>query len=213
MARIRFARIFDSRPIVLSLVLMTMAGGYLVFRYYYDISDTFPFAQEIILVFIGAVITVLITALLINQQTELELKKEGRVLLLDLRAQTYSDIIEHVGRMIRKPRLERDDMAELRMLNHKLSMVAGPEVLSHFNKVLDEIEGGARDGIYSPAEQDAVMRAIAELTFYMRRDLLGRIDDAEVEAEIYRDIVENNANLEAGSRHARIASSSAKGNG
>ncbi len=203
MSRARLARLFDNRPVLFLLVLLTMAAGYLVFRYYYDISDQFPFAQEIILVFIGAVVTVLITALLINQQTELELRKEGRVLLLDLRAKIYSDIIEHVGCMIRKPRLEREDMATLRMLTHKLSMVAGAEVLHHFNRVLDEIEKGARDGSYSASEEDAVMRAVAELTFYMRRDLLGRIGDEEAEAGIWRDIVENNSDLERGSRHAR----------
>ncbi|WP_428545856.1 hypothetical protein [Profundibacter sp.] len=70
------------------LYIVAMVAGYFAFRLLYGVGDSFPFSQELLLVFLGAIATILITALLLNQQTELELRKEGQVLLLDQKSTT-----------------------------------------------------------------------------------------------------------------------------
>ncbi len=180
----------------LLLVIATFAIGYLVFRYFYQISGDFPFSQELILVFIGAVATVLITALLLNQQTELELKKEGQVLLMQQKTEVYFALIDHIGDIVENNRMDAAALNDLRILNHKLAMIGSPEVIRHFNTVLDALERASRDDSIIASEQAEIMRKLAELTYYIRQDLLGTIGSKSDEERIFDDIVANNRDLE-----------------
>ena len=186
-----------TRSPLLSLILLlaTIASGYLGFRYFYGISGDYPFSQELLLVFIGAVVTVLITALLLNQQTELELRKEGQVLLLDQKSLTYTALIEHIGEIVEKGAMTGEQLAELRVLNHKLAMIGGAEVIGQFRQVLGQLDKAVRDQTIAPDEQDQIMAAVAVLTWHMRADLLGQIHSAD-EDPILKDIIANNAGLE-----------------
>lgn len=188
-------KIFTNRAFVISLLVAVLAGGYLVFRYFYEISGDFPFSQEMLLVFIGAIATVLITALLLIQQTDLELRKEGQVLLLDRKAEAYNALIDHIGEIVEKGRMDAAALAELRVLNHKLAMLASAEVIKRFSEVLAQLDAAGRDALVDPREQRDVMRAVAVLTFWMRRDLLGGIDRENEEA-VMAAIEANNADLE-----------------
>lgn len=181
---------------VLSMVLLlaVIIAGYLGFRYFYGISADYPFSQELLLVFIGAVATVLITALLLNQQTELELKKEGQVLLLDQKSAIYSSLIEHIGDIVEKGAMSEAQLAELRVLNHKLAMIGGADVITQFREVLAQLDQAVRDQVIAPREQGRIMAAVAVLTWHMRHDLLGRINGEKSE-RILHDIIANNADL------------------
>ncbi len=187
----------NSRAGLLALLLATLAAGYLAFRYFYGISADFPFSQELLLVFIGAIATVLITALLLNRQTELELRKEGQVLLLDQKAAVYTAVIEHVGEIVEKGRMDKAELYELRVLNHRLAMIASAGVIAQFREVLARLDKAMGDNRMEQAEKDHIMRAVAVLTYHMRRDLLGRIV-GEDEAAVLEDIVASNADLEGG---------------
>jgi hypothetical protein len=133
---------------------------------------------------------------LLNQQTELELKKEGRVLLLERKAATYFALIDQIGDIVEKNRLELPALYDLRALNHKLAIIGGRDVIHHFNQVLDALEAATRDDDISRADQAAIMREVAELTYYMRRDLLGGIEGKTAAEQVLRDIIANNQDLE-----------------
>ncbi len=185
----------ESRAVLLVLLLVTIVAGYLGFRFFYGIAGDFPFSQELLLVFIGAIATVLITALLLNQQTELELRKEGQVLLLNQKSTIYEALIEHVGEVVERGRMEPSELAELRILNHKLAMIGSALVIRHFNDVLQRLDKAITDERFDTREQDDIMRAVAVLTYYMRRDLLGRVEH-EDDSAVLRDILANNADLQ-----------------
>ncbi len=186
-----------NRALVLALLLACIVAGYLGFRYFYGISGDFPFSQELLLVFIGAIATVLITALLLNQQTELELRKEGQVLLLDRKAEVYAQMIEHIGEMVEKGRMAADQVAELRVLNHKLAMVGSADVIARFNDVLARLDAAVNDQHMEPHEKDRIMHSVAVLSYHMRRDLLGRIEGEDAD-RVLRDILANSADLQEG---------------
>lgn len=188
-------KFFESRPVLIFLILLTSAVSYLTFRYLYGISGDFPFSQEILLVFIGAVATVLITAILINQQTELELRKEGQVLLLDQKSATYTALIEHIGEIVEKGSMDPAELGELRILNHKLAMIGSAAVIRKFNDVLDLLDEAMRGETIEEATRTRLTRAVAILTHHMRRDLLGRIED-EDDSAVLQDIVANTEDLE-----------------
>ncbi|HEB87964.1 MAG TPA: hypothetical protein ENI85_00180, partial [Deltaproteobacteria bacterium] len=54
--------------ILLNITLVI--GGYFFLRYAYGVTDALPFTHEVILIILGSIITILITALLLNKQTE-----------------------------------------------------------------------------------------------------------------------------------------------
>ncbi|RMD89420.1 MAG: hypothetical protein D6811_12265 [Alphaproteobacteria bacterium] len=184
-----------NRAVLVGLLALLLFAGYLVFRYFYEVAGDFPFSQEMLLVFIGAIATVLITALLLIQQTDLELRKEGQVLLLDRKAEIYNALIDHIGEIVEKGRLDPAAIGELRVLNHKLAMIASAEVIDRFSDVLARLDTAGRDVLVEEAERREIMRAVAVLTYWMRRDLLGRID-TEDEVAVLAAIKANSADLE-----------------
>ncbi|HHL22861.1 MAG TPA: hypothetical protein ENJ52_15220 [Aliiroseovarius sp.] len=188
-------KLLENRTFLIFLILLTSAVSYLTFRYLYGVAGDFPFTQEILLVFIGAVATVLITAVLLNQQTELELRKEGQVLLLDQKSATYSALIEHIGEIVEKGRMDEAELAELKVLNHKLAMIASADVIHQFREVLKRLDEAMADDAITGSEQARIMRAVARLTYFMRHDLLGRIE-GEDDREVLSDILANTDDLE-----------------
>ena len=188
-------KMIENRQVILFLYIVAMVAGYFAFRLLYGVSDRFPFSQELLLVFLGAIATILITALLLNQQTELELRKEGQVLLLDQKSATYMALIEHIGEIVEKGRLDPDGVAELRVLNHKLAMIGSADVIGQFSDVLRRLDDSTADQAISDAEQAQIMQSVAVLTYHMRRDLLGRIEGEDGQ-QVLQKIVANSNDLE-----------------
>ena len=187
--------LLENRTVLLFLFLVSMLAGYFSFRLMYGVGDQFPFAQEIILVAIGTIATILITALLLSQQTEMELRKEGLVLLLDQKSGIYMALIEHIGEIVEKGRMSAEALAELRVLNHKLAMIASASVIRKFNAVLGLLDDAVNDQDISDPEQAKIMQAVAVLSYHMRRDLLGAVK-ADGGDDILKDIIANNMELE-----------------
>jgi len=188
-------KLVENKQVILFLYIVAMVAGYFAFRLLYGVSDNFPFSQELLLVFLGAIATILITALLLNQQTELELRKEGQVLLLDQKSTTYMALIEHIGEIVEKGRLDPEGVAELRVLNHKLAMIGSADVIGQFSDVLRRLDDSTVDQAISDAEQAQIMQSVAVLTYHMRRDLLGRIE-GEDDQQVLKKIVANSNDLE-----------------
>ena len=126
--------------------LLVLVFGYLLFRQIYDASESLPFAQETILVFLGAVATIFLTAVLLNRQTELELSKEGRVLLFDQKNAVYMAAVEKIAEIVEEQRHDPQLIDELRVIGHKLAIVGSAPVIGAFRTVLDLLLGGLRDG-------------------------------------------------------------------
>ncbi|HHI71019.1 MAG TPA: hypothetical protein ENJ91_08440 [Rhodobacteraceae bacterium] len=187
--------LLNNRNVLLLLFVLAMTSGYFAFRLLYRVSDDFPFSQELLLVFLGAIATILITALLLNQQTELELRKEGQVLLLDQKSATYMALIEHIGAIVEKGQMDAAQLAELRVLNHKLAMIGSADVIARFRDVLKRLDQAVADARIADKEQAEIMQAVAVLTYHMRRDLLGRIEGEDGKT-VLANIIANSTDLE-----------------
>lgn len=185
-----------TQAILAALFVLVLAVGYLGFRYFYGVSGDLPFAQELVLVFLSALATVLITGMLLNRQTELELRKEGKVLLLDQKNSVYMAVAEKVAEIVEHGRWDDEMIAELRVLNHKLAIIGSASVIRDFQKVLGALQTGLAEGWLSDRHADAVMDAMAGLTFAMRRDLLGEIKGDD-EVAVLQDILANARSVEA----------------
>ena len=160
----------------LVLTAVTFVVGYAFLRYAYKVTDSFPFTQEIVLIILGTLVTVLITALLLNKQTEVEVEKEQAIKFLDLKTSTYEQLIRRIEDMSMVRDLTEDDLMRMRFITHRLAIFSSPEVLDEYHHFLSVLSDSTEDGNISDDVSD-VSTALAKLTVAIRADLLGESDD------------------------------------
>lgn len=164
---------YRSRDLAYLVVAVVCGIGiYFMFRTMYMAEEPLPFAQEMTLVFLGGVVTIALTAALLNRQTELELRKEGRVIILQQQCAIYMACIEKVAKIVENIRHDAVLIDDLRVLNHQLAVVASEEVVVRFEAVLAALLSGFADGALSGADGEKVMQSVADLTTAMRSDVL-----------------------------------------
>ncbi len=159
---------------LLSIVLIL--GGYWFLRYAYKVADSMPFSQEIVLVILGTIITIFITAILLNKQTEVELKKEESIKFIDLKTDIYLQLIDYLEYIILKEDVDKKDKIKLRILGHKLAIVASSDVLAQFEKFIEKFIIVADDHEVGTKDTNIIMEELAKLSVFIRYDLIGPID-------------------------------------
>lgn len=174
---------------------LIFVAGYYGFRSLFYAGDSSVFAQETILVMLGAVATIFLTAILLNRQTELELRKEGSVLLLEQKTTVYMAAIEKVADIVEGRHYDDDLIDELRVLNHKLSVVGSRDVIATFSLVLERLLDGLVQGALDEETAESVMHAVAGVTIAMRRDMLSGIDP-EADVDITNVVLGNSKGVE-----------------
>ncbi len=176
MATSRIATLRRQNLIYLLLSVLLVTGGYLWLRIAYDVAESWPFTQEVLLVILGIVATVLITALLLNKQTEVELEKEWSIKFADMKANIYLSLLDHIEHLLTTGGMTPEDRIKMQFLTHRLSLVAAPDVLVEYQRFLEVLAEASADSTYSPAEVRQVNEALARLTAVIRRDLVGETD-------------------------------------
>jgi type II secretory pathway pseudopilin PulG len=158
--------------IYLLLTLITVVAGYFYLRYAYKVTDSTPFTQEIVLIILGTITTVFITALLLNKQTAVEIEKEQNIKFLDLKAQTYQRLLDIMEEMASENRLKESDITKLQFITHRLAIFASPNVLNEYNNFLEILSRISKDGTLSN-DAEILSEALGKLTIQIRFDLLG----------------------------------------
>ncbi len=159
---------------LLSIVLVF--GGYIFLRYAYHVAEKAPFSQEVVLVILGTIITIFITAMLLNKQTEVELKKEENIKFIDLKTEIYLQLIENLEAIILDRNINENDKIKLRILSHKLAIVASPAVLVQFENFIEEFSQIANRRTVTIQDINTLMDELAELSIHIRQDLIGDLD-------------------------------------
>ncbi len=156
------------------LALGTFVVGFIYLKLAYYRSESFPYAQEVILIILGTIATISITAALINKQSEVELEKEQRVKIFDLKSSLYIDLINFIESLILKGKLEDRDLLHLEFLTHKISIVASYEVLKQYTDFIDAIKRISEDAKISSLDSDIISEELSELCGKIRYDLIQR---------------------------------------
>ncbi len=179
----------------LSLLTVTIfLSGYAFLRYAYRVADHMPFTQELVLLVLGTLTTVFITALLLNRQTEVELRKEQSIKFIELKAEVYQRLIDFIEELLLGSDLTHEDKVRLQFLAHRLAIVASPEVLEEFEHFLETLDAPSESGQVTLADRHAISRALARLSVRIRADLIGELDQRQSKytaGEIARQIAEN----------------------
>jgi hypothetical protein len=184
---------FKNNIVLTFLSASVFIGGYFFLRLAYHMSDKMPFTQEIILVVLGTLATVLITALLLNKQTTIELEKEQSVKFIDLKTQTYQQLIDSIEEIASHENVSDDMLNRLRFNSHRLAIFASPAVLDEYENFLSVLHKQIADKHVSAKDADEISQALAKLTIYIRRDLLGELDIQSNQSQEHIDtqILEN----------------------
>ena len=152
--------------------LATFSIGYLYLRTAYFTTSTLPFAQEFVLMVMGTIATIAITAALLNKQSEIEFDKEHRVKVFELKTTLYYELIDLIERVISKGEIHKTDLVSLEFLTHKLSTIASEEVLLEYTSFLTEIKKSSLDETITALESEALSSSLARLCVKIRYDLI-----------------------------------------
>ena len=169
---------FKDNKLIMLMSAAVFIGGYFFLRLAYHISDKMPFTQEIILIILGTLATILITALLLNKQTSVELEKEQSIKFIELKTETYQNLIDTIEEMVLHKDITSDDLTRLKFHTHRLAIFASPAVLEeyeHFLEIFNKMI--AEDRHVSMKDEDMLSEALARLTVYIRKDLVGELDE------------------------------------
>ncbi len=187
---------FAKQILYLVLTLLTLVAGYAYLRYAYKVTDTMPFTQEIVLTILGTLATVLITALLLNKQTEVEIEKEQSIKFLDLKASTYEKLLDQLEEMSLMSSFGDEEITKLQFITHRLAIFSSPNVLEEYNRFLKVIDEISRDGNISQ-DMEVLSEAIGKLTIQIRYDLLDEqnVNKNYTKAQIIHMIEKNSDKL------------------
>jgi len=175
----------------LVLSLVTLVAGYAYLRYAYKVTDSTPFTQEIVLIILGTVATIFITALLLNQQTAVEIEKEQSIKYLELKAATYERLLDLMESMSMMDKFSNKELTQLQFISHRLAIVASADVLNEYQNFLKVISQISTDNSFS-GDADALSKALGALTIQIREDLLAGQSSTYSAGQI-REIINNNS--------------------
>jgi len=169
--------------------IITFIAGYIYLRMAYTQTSENPFGQEIVLIVLGTVVTIAITAALLNKQSEIEIEKEQRVKIFDMKSGLYFDLINFIEELIRKEEIDAKDLITLEFLTHKISIIANPDVLHEYANFIQLIKKTSADTKITALESDALSAQLAKLCGKIRYDLLPK-NDKDLESTL--SVIESN---------------------
>lgn len=164
------------------LTLLTFVVGFFFLHTAYFASSENPYAQEIILIVLGTIATILITAALLNKQSELELEKEHHIKIFELKSSIYLELIDFLEKIVTKGKITDNELVYIEYLTHKISIVASAEVLQEYSSFIDVLKNASNDQIISATDSDKISMALAKLTVKIRLDLLQN-DENDIDLE------------------------------
>ncbi len=170
--------------------IITFIVGYLFLRYAYHHSSD-GYEQEVVLIVLGTIATMAVTASLINKQSEVELQKEQRVKIFNLKSELYMELINFIEKIITKRTINAKDLISLEFLTHKISIIASPSVLKEYSHLIETIKKVAADEKITNLEEDELSLQLARLCGKIRYDLIQQDTQANSEIE---GLIESNIN-------------------
>ncbi len=174
--------------IYLFLTSLTFLLGFLFLHTAYFSTDSNPYAQEIVLIVLGTIATILITAALLNKQSELELEKEQSIKLFELKSQLYLELIDFFEKIVSKESITDKEMIYIEYLTHKISIIANPDVLKEYSNLIDVFKKTTKDNLISSKDSDEISEQLAKLAVKIRYDLIQKDNNIE---EIQKIILKN----------------------
>ncbi len=178
----------------LTLTLVTIVAGYIYLRLAYKVTDTTPFTQEIVIIVLGTLATIFITALLLNKQTAVEIEKEQNIMFLDLKTKTYERLLDLMETMSSVDGFSNLELTKLEFITHRLAIFASADVLNEYQRFLTVISQISTDGSFTN-DKEVLSKALGSLIIKIREDLLNEstVEHVYTANEISKMITQNSS--------------------
>ncbi len=164
--------IMNKSYIYLLISIGTFIIGYVFLKTAYLKTQEVPFLNEIILFVLGTIVTIAITSALLNKQSEVELEKEQRVKIFDLKSSLYFDLINFIEGVIHKKEITAEDLVRLEFLTHKISVIANIEVLKEYASFVRIVKKVSQDTDITKMESKELSLQLNKLCAKIRYDLI-----------------------------------------
>jgi hypothetical protein len=168
----------STQYLIISIITFTV--GYIYLKTAYIQTSEAPFIQEIILVVLGTIVTIAITAALLNKQSEVEIEKEQRVKIFDIKSTLYFELINFIEEVIRKGEIANKDLITLEFLTHKISIIASPEVLLEYANFVKTIKKTSLDKQITSLESDELSAQLAKFCGKIRYDIISKETNSDI---------------------------------
>jgi hypothetical protein len=175
------------------LSLLTFISGYTYLRYAYKVTDETPFTQEIILILLGTLVTMFITALLLQKQTSVEIEKEQSIRYIGLKTTIYQQLLELLENMSIVDEFTKKEIIKLQFLTHRLAIIASPEVIEAYQIFLSKLQKISSDRSFE-GEMDTLHNSLCLLTLQIRKDILGKNHNTNYTESDINNIIFDNSN-------------------
>ena len=122
--------------VALSLVL----GVAIFLSFYRFFSGALPeYAVNIAAAFLGAVITIIVTAVLLQAQSSAELNKEKSLGVFNAKVAMYTDFLDFLNRITADGEIDDEELREFRAWAFRLSLVAGSIATNTINLFVAQV--------------------------------------------------------------------------
>ena len=172
----------------LLLSLITFIAGYLFLKTAFYSSQDNLFVNEVVLIILGTIVTIAITSALLNKQSEVELEKEQRVKIFDIKSSLYFELINFIEGVILKSKITEEDLIRLEFLTHKISVIANNEVLKEYAFFVKVVKKISKDNNVTKLESNELSVQLNKLCAKIRYDLIRKEKNSEID---YKSLIEH----------------------
>lgn len=182
------SRILQKQILLFVLALMLAIISFSLFRVFISQTKS-TYAVEIAAAFVGTLLTIIITAILLKHQTDSELQKEKSVKIYETKVEAYKSLMEKIEEILLTDEIDDKAPIQLQIIFQKLAFVAGRDVLTSLKTFAKAFAEAAKDGTISKEERKKILSAFGELSVEIRDDLS---DHHEHNREEIRQIIKEN---------------------
>lgn len=118
------------------LTLLVISVCVFIFFKSFNFDSVSGFTVEILAAFLGAILTMIITAILLNAQTDSEVNREKSIGVFQAKIDIYTEFLEDINKMIYDGKIDEEEVIKLRNWALKLGLFAGENV---YNILVDFI--------------------------------------------------------------------------
>jgi hypothetical protein len=126
------------RMLAFALVVALLGfGSFFYFKVFYAV-ELGDFSNELTVAFLGSVITVAITAVLLHAQVVSEVRREKSVGVFQEKLALYKEFVEFLNSVVADNRIAADELVAMRAWALKLSLVAGWGLVAEINRFIEQ---------------------------------------------------------------------------
>ena len=179
----------SARYVEFALVVLMFLLSFITFKNIFSQTQGGDYFQEVIAALIGTLLTVIITFILLGQQTKTEELKEQNVEVFKKRISRYEEMIQLLVDVREDGKVDEEEVRRLVKATYKLALVSSEETIftlsQHIEKIVFDDKEELEEGDYS---------LVDVITCFRSELKLENIDDVSIDLTPIENLLANGFN-------------------